>query len=65
MSTDVEQLQVEHVACEMCLKEVPKSEATVPEATDYVAYFCGLECYERWKNQGSKADDQDSRPSGA
>lgn len=65
MSADVEQLQVEHVACEMCLKEVPKSEATVPEATDYVAYFCGLECYERWKNQGSKADDQDSRPSGA
>ena len=65
MSADVEQLQVEHVACEMCLREVPKSEATVPEATDYVAYFCGLECYERWKNQGSKADDQDSRPSGA
>jgi len=35
----------------MCLKEVPVSEATVPEATDYVVYFCGLDCYERWKRQ--------------
>ena len=62
MTADVGQLEM--VTCEMCLKEVPKSEAAVPEAIDYVAYFCGLECYEKWKNQGDKADDQDSRPSG-
>ena len=36
------------VACELCLKEVPASEAVVPEAGDYVAYFCGLDCYQRW-----------------
>ena len=29
-------VDVERVACEVCLKEVPTSEATVPEATDYV-----------------------------
>ena len=43
------------VACEICLKEVPRSEATVREATDYVAYFCGLDCYEKWKRQAAEA----------
>jgi hypothetical protein len=37
------------VACEVCLREVPRSEAVVPEAADYVAYFCGLRCFEQWK----------------
>jgi len=41
----------EHVACDVCLKEIPRSEAIVPEATDYVLRFCGLECYEKWKTQ--------------
>jgi hypothetical protein len=54
--------KVEQVACEVCLKEVPKSEATVPEATDYVLYFCGLDCYEKWKASGgsAKVREQDS-----
>lgn len=41
-----------HVSCEMCLKEIPVSAAVVAEATDYFAYFCGLECYEQWKHRG-------------
>lgn len=49
-------LDVELVACEVCLKEVPKSEATVPEAADYVAYFCGLDCYEKWQRLAKGAD---------
>jgi hypothetical protein len=40
----------ELVACDVCLREVPRSEAVVPEAADYVAYFCGLRCFEKWKN---------------
>lgn len=40
---------VELVKCEVCLKEVPKSGAQSAEARDYVAYFCGLECYEEWE----------------
>jgi hypothetical protein len=40
----------ERVACDVCLREVPRSEAIVPEAVDYVAYFCGLQCFEKWKN---------------
>jgi hypothetical protein len=62
MTTTNKPVDVERVACEICLKEVPLSEATVPEATDYVVHFCGLECYEKWKNQRAKADDQVERP---
>lgn len=44
---------VERVFCEVCLKEVPKSEAAMAEARDYVAYFCGLDCYQKWMDQRS------------
>jgi hypothetical protein len=38
-------------SCAVCEHEVPLSEAVVREASDYMAYFCGLECYERWRKQ--------------
>ena len=41
----------EKVPCEICLKEIPKSEAEIAEASDYFYYFCGLDCYEKWKNE--------------
>ena len=37
------------VPCEECLKEIPKADAQYSETPDYVMYFCGLECYEKWK----------------
>ena len=43
------------VACEVCLREVPRSEAVVPEATDYVAHFCDLRCFEQWKKLPERA----------
>jgi hypothetical protein len=46
--------QDEKVACEICLKEIPISEAKSEEATDYVLHFCGLECYTKWKEQNNK-----------
>lgn len=39
------------IACEVCLKEIPASEASSDEASDYVAHFCGLECHEIWRRQ--------------
>ncbi len=39
------------VACNVCLKEIPISEAKSVEASDYVAHFCGLDCYKKWKDQ--------------
>ena len=39
---------VVQIVCRVCEREVPISEAVVPEATDYVVHLCGLECYQRW-----------------
>ncbi len=47
----------EQIPCEVCLKEIPLSEAKSEEANDYVSYFCGLECYDKWRHQ--KAPDND------
>ena len=47
----------ELVDCEICLKEIPLSEAKNEEATDYVMYFCGLECFEKWK-ESKGAEEQ-------
>jgi hypothetical protein len=38
------------VACRICLTEVPRSEARSAEATDYIAHFCGLDCYQQWRS---------------
>lgn len=57
----VKSVDTEQVKCEVCLKEVPKSEAKIAEAQDYVMHFCGLDCYEKWEKQpGSKTSNQDS-----
>ena len=37
------------VACEVCLKEIPRSVARSAEGVDYVYYFCGADCYARWQ----------------
>ncbi len=44
------------VSCEVCMKTIPTSEADSAEAEDYVAYFCGLECYDEWAKQ--KANEE-------
>ena len=40
-----------NIACEICRTQVPISEAKSEEAVDYVLYFCGLDCYEKWCHQ--------------
>lgn len=62
MTTSEKPVEIEHVACEICLKEVPLSEAKVPEATDYFVHFCGLECYEQWKKQGARPAESIKKP---
>ncbi len=51
----------EHVSCEVCLKEVPLSEAKNFEAEDYVAHFCGLDCYSAWKNQSEALGEKSKK----
>lgn len=48
----------ELVSCDICRKEVPLSEAKMPEAVDYVAHFCGLECYAKWKSDQQQQEDK-------
>ena len=42
------QLPAVKVACTVCRSEVQMSAAITAEATDYVAHFCGLDCYQQW-----------------
>ena len=44
-------IEEKKVQCDICLKEVPVSEAKVDEASDYVRYFCGLDCFAKWKEK--------------
>lgn len=37
------------IKCDVCMKEVPQSEAKSAEAQDYVMHFCGLDCYSKWE----------------
>jgi len=55
MSEQIKSAEVRKVPCRLCRKEVPLSEAKVAEAADYVAYFCGLECYAEWKRRSEQA----------
>ena len=41
----------ERIPCQVCQHEIPLSEAIVPEAADYVAYFCSLDCYAAWRSR--------------
>jgi Domain of unknown function (DUF3330) len=63
MATTAKPTDATLVSCETCLKQVPASEAIVSEASDYFVHFCGLECYEKWKNQPESPKPQDYKPS--
>ena len=45
------------ISCEVCFMEIPVSEAKNEEATEYVVYFCGLDCYDKWKNQSENKEN--------
>jgi hypothetical protein len=49
------------VACAICMKEIPLSEAQSEEADDYVRHFCGLDCYAKWRTQ-KEAGGEGPRP---
>ena len=44
-------MEIETVPCEVCLKEIPRNEATTTEVDDYFLNFCGLNCYEKWQKE--------------
>jgi hypothetical protein len=46
----------DYIACQVCLKEIPKSAAMSQEADDYTLHFCGIECYNKWKSSLEEKD---------
>ena len=44
----------EHVACEVCMKQIPKDVAKSFEGEEYVLHFCGLECYTKWQQKNEQ-----------
>jgi hypothetical protein len=57
MSAVITPVDTENVACEICRREIPQSEAGIVEANDDVMYFCGLDCYRQWRAmQGGETD---------
>jgi len=54
METEPKFVETPTIRCEICLAEIPQSEAVSAEAQDYVLYFCGLECYRTW-SEGTSA----------
>ncbi|MDD3449714.1 MAG: DUF3330 domain-containing protein [Gammaproteobacteria bacterium] len=52
--------QEKTVSCEVCMKEIPVSEAKTAEAVDYVAHFCGLQCFEKWRHHEN--GEEEPRP---
>lgn len=48
------------LTCDFCLKDLPGKDSIREEGGDYVAHFCGLECYAAWqKRHGHDQRDED------
>ena len=39
-----------NVACDVCLAEIPESVAMSSEGDEYTQHFCGIECYDKWRD---------------
>ncbi len=52
------------LSCEVCLKEIPESTAYTQEGEEYIRYFCGIDCYQKWHREKS-ADKPGERDSAA
>ena len=48
LHTHEESVTTVQVSCTVCEHDIPVDEAINAEASDYVAHFCGLECYQHW-----------------
>ena len=42
------------VPCAVCMREVPRSEASSAEGAEYVLHFFGLECYDLWRRDAEQ-----------
>ncbi len=64
MKTTHKRVVMETIPCQVCLSEVAKDEASVAEARDYIVFFCGLDCYERWRRGEAAQRERPEQTSG-
>lgn len=55
---DKNDVKVDTVACEVCLEEIPNSVNQNAEADEYVSNYCGLECYQIWREKNTEAETE-------
>ena len=48
---DKDPLLTEVIPCEICLTEIPNSVIFNAEFDAYVSNYCGLDCYEQWREK--------------
>ena len=46
-----DEVKVDTIACKTCLDEIPNSVNQNAEADEYVSNYCGLECYQVWRDK--------------
>lgn len=49
-------VEPETVACEICMKEIPKSVAHSAEGAEYVYHFCGADCFTKWQAEHERGE---------
>lgn len=49
------------VSCQVCLKQVPADDAHSDEVNDYVYYFCGADCFDKWQHKSDEEKTDDSQ----
>ncbi len=49
--TEKDTASIETIPCEICLNEIPNSATLNSEFDTYVSNYCGLECYEQWREK--------------
>lgn len=51
----------DNVACSVCLTEIPESVAMSSEADEYTQHFCGITCYNKWRDERDASAGQTTR----
>jgi len=49
--TDKTTASLNTIPCEICLNEIPSAVTSNAEFDAYVSNYCGLECYEQWREK--------------
>lgn len=54
-------ISLQQISCQVAITEIPISEVVNDEATDYVIYFFGLDCYDEWRQLSKRKKDRSDK----